>query len=120
VVDASQGIQAQTISNLYQAIDHNLEIIPVLNKIDMDSAQPDVVQDQVCDLLGCEPEDVLRVSARTGMGVQAVLDGRGAITLDREHPEITIKRSVRQARFVRLGEKNYYSLLRSKLSEWTH
>ena len=74
VVDASQGIQAQTISNLYQAIDHSLEIIPVLNKIDMDSAQPDVVTDQVCDLLGCEPEDVLRVSARTGEGVQAVLD----------------------------------------------
>ena len=74
VVDASQGIQAQTISNLYQAIDHGLEIIPVLNKIDMDSAQPDVVQDQVCDLLGCEPEEVLRVSARTGEGVQAVLD----------------------------------------------
>ena len=56
VVDASQGIQAQTISNLYQAIDHGLEIIPVLNKIDMDSAQPDLVQDQVCDLLGCEPD----------------------------------------------------------------
>ena len=74
VVDASQGIQAQTISNLYQAIDHGLEIIPVLNKIDMDSAQPDLVQDQVCDLLGCEPEDVLRVSARTGVGVQEVLD----------------------------------------------
>ena len=74
VVDASQGIQAQTISNLYQAIDHGLEIIPVLNKIDMDSAQPDLVQDQVCDLLGCDPEEVLRVSARTGEGVQAVLD----------------------------------------------
>ena len=74
VVDASQGIQAQTISNLYQAIDHGLEIIPVLNKIDMDSAQPEVVQDQVCDLLGCDPEEVLRVSARTGEGVQAVLD----------------------------------------------
>ena len=74
VVDASQGIQAQTISNLYQAIDHSLEIIPVLNKIDMDSAQPEVVTDQVCDLLGCDPEDVLRVSARTGEGVQAVLD----------------------------------------------
>ena len=74
VVDASQGIQAQTISNLYQAIDHGLEIIPVLNKIDMDSAQPDLVQDQVCDLLGCDPEDVLRVSARTGAGVQEVLD----------------------------------------------
>ena len=74
VVDASQGIQAQTISNLYQAIDHSLEIIPVLNKIDMDSAQPEVVTDQVCDLLGCDPEDVYRVSARTGEGVQAVLD----------------------------------------------
>ena len=74
VVDASQGIQAQTISNLYQAIDHSLEIIPVLNKIDMDSAQPEVVTDQVCDLLGCAPDDVYRVSARTGEGVQAVLD----------------------------------------------
>ncbi len=74
VVDASQGIQAQTISNLYQAIDHGLEIIPVLNKIDMDSAQPELVTDQVCDLLGCDPEEVYRVSARTGEGVQAVLD----------------------------------------------
>ena len=74
VVDASQGIQAQTISNLYQAIDHSLEIIPVLNKIDMDSAQPELVTDQVCDLLGCDPEEVYRVSARTGEGVQAVLD----------------------------------------------
>ncbi len=74
VVDASQGIQAQTISNLYQAVDHGLEIIPVLNKIDMDSAQVEVVTDQVCDLLGCEPEDVFKVSARTGQGVQAVLD----------------------------------------------
>ncbi|MBR6053981.1 MAG: translation elongation factor 4 [Bacteroidales bacterium] len=74
VVDASQGIQAQTISNLYQAVDHGLEIIPVLNKIDMDSAQVEVVTDQVCDLLGCEPEDVYKVSARTGEGVQAVLD----------------------------------------------
>jgi NAD+ kinase len=64
-----------------------------------------------------------RITVRTvddRCGVQAVLDGRRAITLDRDHPEITIKRSVRQARFVRLGEKNYYSLLRSKLSEWTH
>ena len=74
VVDASQGIQAQTISNLYQAVEHGLELIPVLNKIDMDSAQPEVVTDQVCDLLGCDPEDVYRVSARTGEGVQAVLD----------------------------------------------
>ncbi len=74
VVDASQGIQAQTISNLYLAIDHGLEIIPVLNKIDMDSARPDVVCDEVCDLLGCTPEEVFRVSARTGEGVAPILD----------------------------------------------
>ncbi|MBQ3881291.1 MAG: translation elongation factor 4 [Bacteroidales bacterium] len=74
VVDASQGVQAQTISNLYQAIDHGLEIIPVLNKIDMDSARPEVVTDEVCDLLGCDPEDVYKVSARTGEGVAPLLD----------------------------------------------
>ncbi len=74
VVDASQGIQAQTISNLYQAIDHNLEIIPILNKIDMESAQVEVVTDQVCDLLGCDPDDVFKISARTGEGVPPILD----------------------------------------------
>lgn len=74
VVDASQGVQAQTISNLYQAIDHGLEIIPILNKIDMESAQPEVVTDQICDLLGCGPEDVFRISARTGEGVAPILD----------------------------------------------
>ena len=66
VVDATQGIQAQTISNLYLAIEHNLEIIPVLNKIDMDSAMVDVVTDQVVDLLGCRPEEVLCASGKTG------------------------------------------------------
>ena len=74
VVDASQGVQAQTISNLYQAIEHGLEIIPVLNKIDMDSARPEVVTDEVCDLLGCKPEEVYKVSARTGEGVPEILD----------------------------------------------
>ena len=74
VVDASQGVQAQTISNLYQAIDHGLEIIPILNKIDMESAQIEVVTDQVCDLLGCDPEDVFKLSARTGEGVAPILD----------------------------------------------
>ncbi len=74
VVDASQGVQAQTISNLYQAVDHGLEIIPVLNKIDMDSAMVEVVTDEVCDLLGCDPDDVYKVSARTGEGVAALLD----------------------------------------------
>ena len=74
VVDATQGIQAQTISNLYLAIEHDLEIIPVLNKIDVDSAMVDVVTDQVVDLLGCKPEEVLLASGKTGQGVKEVLD----------------------------------------------
>ncbi len=74
VVDATQGIQAQTISNLYLAVEHGLEIIPVLNKIDMDSAMVDVVTDQIVDMIGCKPEEVLKASARTGQGVKEVLD----------------------------------------------
>ena len=74
VVDATQGIQAQTISNLYLALEHDLEIIPVMNKIDMDSAMIDVVEDQIVDMLGCDPDEILKVSARTGEGVGAVLD----------------------------------------------
>ena len=74
IVDASQGIQAQTISNLYMAIDNNLEIIPVLNKVDLDSANPDEVEDQVVDFLGCKREEVLRASGKTGFGVKEVLD----------------------------------------------
>ena len=74
VVDATQGIQAQTISNLYLAIEHDLEIVPVLNKIDVDSAMVDVVTDQIVDLIGCEPEDVLKCSAKTGEGVPEILD----------------------------------------------
>ncbi len=74
VVDATQGIQAQTISNLYLALDHDLTIIPVLNKIDMEAAEPELVRDQVCDLLGCEQEDVLMCSAKTGQGVPEILD----------------------------------------------
>ena len=74
VVDASQGIQAQTISNLYLAVDHGLEIIPVMNKIDMDSAQPEIVADQIVDLLGCDHDDIFTVSARTGEGIPPLLD----------------------------------------------
>ena len=74
IVDATQGIQAQTISNLYLAIEHDLEIIPVLNKIDVESAMIDVVTDQVVDLLGCKPEDILLASGKTGQGVKEVLD----------------------------------------------
>jgi GTP-binding protein LepA len=74
IVDATQGIQAQTISNLYLALGHDLEIIPVINKIDMDAAMVDEVKDQIVDLLGVKAEEILCVSARTGLGVEAILD----------------------------------------------
>ncbi len=74
IVDASQGIQAQTISNLYMAIENDLEIIPVINKCDLESANPDEVEDQIVDLLGCDPEDIIRASGKTGMGVEEILN----------------------------------------------
>jgi GTP-binding protein LepA len=73
VIDATQGIQAQTISNLYMAIDHNLEIIPVLNKMDSIAAMPEEVKDQIVDLVGCKREDIIEASAKTGMGVEQIL-----------------------------------------------
>ena len=74
MIDATQGIQAQTISVLYQAIEHNLEIIPVMNKMDMESAMPDEVEDQIIDLLGCDREDIIRASGRTGLGIDDILE----------------------------------------------
>jgi len=74
VVDAAQSIQAQTISNLYLALEHDLEIIPVLNKVDLPSASPEEVTDDIVDLLGCKPEEVIPASAKTGVGIQAILD----------------------------------------------
>ena len=74
VVDATQGIQAQTISNLYQALDHELEIIPVLNKMDMDSAMPEEVKDQIVDLIGCKRTDIIEASAKTGLGIEDILE----------------------------------------------
>ena len=74
IVDASQGIQAQTISNLYMAIENDLEIIPVINKCDLDSAKPDEVEDRIVDLLGCDREEIIRASGKTGVGVEDVLN----------------------------------------------
>lgn len=74
IVDATQGIQAQTISNLYMAIEHDLEIIPVMNKMDMDSAMPEEVEDQIVDLLGCKREEIIRASGRTGLGIEEILE----------------------------------------------
>lgn len=73
IVDATQGIQAQTISNLYMAIDSDLEIIPVINKVDLESANPDEVEDQIVDLLGCKREEIIRASGKTGIGVEEIL-----------------------------------------------
>ena len=74
IVDASQGIEAQTISNLYLAINHDLEIIPVLNKIDLPGAMPDEVSDQIIDLIGCKKEDIIHASGKEGIGIQEILD----------------------------------------------
>lgn len=73
VVDASQGIQAQTISNLYMAVDNDLEIIPVINKCDLDSAKPEEVEDEIIELLGCDRSDIIRASGKTGEGVDDIL-----------------------------------------------
>jgi GTP-binding protein LepA len=74
IIDASQGIQAQTISNLYLALENDLEIIPVLNKMDLDNAMPEVVEDQIIDLIGCDHEDIIHASGKTGMGVETILE----------------------------------------------
>ncbi len=75
IVDATQGIQAQTISNLYQAIEHDLTIIPILNKMDLPNAMPEEVEDQIIDLIGCDREDIIRASGKTGEGVYDILSG---------------------------------------------
>ncbi len=74
IIDATQGIQAQTISNLYLALEHDLEIIPILNKMDLPNALPEVVEDQIIDLIGCDREDIIHASGKTGMGVEAILE----------------------------------------------
>ncbi|MCJ8289648.1 MAG: elongation factor 4 [Crocinitomicaceae bacterium] len=74
IVDASQGIEAQTISNLYLALEHDLEIIPILNKMDLPGAQPEEVTDQIVDLIGCDPSDVIQASGKTGLGIDEILD----------------------------------------------
>ncbi len=74
IIDATQGIQAQTISNLYLAIEHDLEIIPILNKMDLPNAIPEVVEDQIIDLIGCSREDIIHASGKTGLGAEKILE----------------------------------------------
>ncbi|MBL7902278.1 MAG: elongation factor 4 [Bacteroidia bacterium] len=84
IVDAAQGIQAQTISNLYLALEHDLTIIPVLNKMDLPSAEPEMVTDQIVDLIGCEREEVIPASGKSGMGIEAILSA----IIERIHPPV--------------------------------
>ncbi|MCI7071424.1 translation elongation factor 4 [Bacteroides pyogenes] len=84
IVDASQGVQAQTISNLYMAIEHDLEIIPIINKCDMISAMPEEVEDEIVELLGCKREEIIRASGKTGMGIEEILE---AVIERIPHPE---------------------------------
>jgi GTP-binding protein LepA len=74
IIDSTQGIQAQTISNLYLAIEHDLEIIPILNKMDLDNAMPEVVEDQIIGLIGCKRTDIIRASGKTGLGIEEILE----------------------------------------------
>ena len=82
IVDASQGIEAQTISNLYLALEHDLEIIPILNKMDLPGAEPEAVTDQIVELIGCDPKDVIQASGKTGLGVDTILRA----IIERVHP----------------------------------
>jgi GTP-binding protein LepA len=117
LVDATQGIQAQTISNLYLAIENDLEIIPVINKIDMDGAMVDEVTDQIIELIGCKKEDILLASAKTGLGVQGILDAIVAkIPAPEGNPEAPLQALIFDSVFNSFrGIIVYYRILNGKI-----
>ncbi len=119
LVDATQGIQAQTISNLYLAIENDLEIIPVINKIDMDGAMIEEVKDQIIELIGCKPEDILMASARTGQGVQEILDAIVArIPAPQGDPDAPLQALIFDSVFNSFrGILVYYRILNGKLKK---
>jgi GTP-binding protein LepA len=119
IVDASQGIQAQTISNLYLAIEHNLEIIPILNKMDLPGAMPEEVKDQIVDLIGCDREDIIAASGKTGMGVDNVLR---AIVERVPHPKGNVDEPLKALIFDSVfnsfrGIIAYYKVINGKISK---
>jgi len=119
LVDATQGIQAQTISNLYLAIDNNLEIIPVINKIDMDGAMIEEVEDQIVELIGCKREDILHASGRTGLGVDKVLEAIvGRIPAPKGDPNAPLQALVFDSVFNSFrGIIVYYRILQGSLKK---
>lgn len=119
LVDATQGIQAQTISNLYLAIDNNLEIIPVINKIDMDGAMIEEVEDQIVDLIGCKREEILHASGRTGLGVEAILEAIvQRIPAPKGNPEAPLQALIFDSVFNSFrGIIVYYRILNGKIKK---
>ena len=117
LVDATQGIQAQTISNLYLAIGNDLEIIPVINKIDMDGAMVEEVKDQIVELIGCKPEEILLASAKTGLGVQGILDAIVArIPAPKGDPDVPLQALIFDSVFNSFrGIIVYYRILNGKI-----
>jgi GTP-binding protein LepA len=106
LVDAAQGIEAQTLANLYLALENDLHIIPVLNKIDLPAAQPDKYAEEISKIIGCDPDDVLRISAKTGEGVPDVLNA-----ICRDVPAPTARSTARPAHDLRLGLRLYRGVI---------
>jgi GTP-binding protein LepA len=119
IVDAAQGIQAQTISNLYLAIDNNLEIIPILNKMDLPGAMPEEVKDQICDLILCEPEDIIPASGQTGLGVKKILETIVAkVPAPKGNPDAPLKALIFDSVFNSFrGIIAYYKVINGSISK---
>lgn len=119
IVDASQGIQAQTISNLYLAIEHNLEIIPILNKMDLPGAMPEEVKDQIVDLIGCDRDDIIAASGKTGMGVHDILRAIvERVPFPKGNPDAPLKALIFDSVFNSFrGIIAYYKVIDGKISK---
>ena len=119
-MDATQGIEAQTISNLYLAIEHDLEIIPVLNKMDLPSADPEAVMDQIVDLIGCDPDDILPASGKTGLGVDKILEAIvERVPAPKGEPEAPLQAMVFDSVFNSRGIIAYYRVLNGEIKKET-
>jgi GTP-binding protein LepA len=122
VVDAAQGIQAQTISNLYLAVEHNLHIIPVLNKIDLESANPEVVKDQIVDLVACEREEIIPASAKSGIGIYDILEAIvNRIPAPKGNPEAPFKALIFDSVFNSFrGIEAYFRVIDGEIKKGDH
>ncbi|HIB47409.1 MAG TPA: elongation factor 4 [Flavobacteriaceae bacterium] len=122
VVDAAQSIQAQTISNLYLALENDLEIIPVLNKVDLPSASPEEVTDDIVDLLGCDPEEVIPASAKTGIGIEEILSAIiERIPAPKGNPEESLQALIFDSVYNPFrGVETYFRVLNGEIKKGQH